>query len=535
MKASRRSDEIIAFVLFAIVVAVVLRWLWSGVFLSEFHSDTTDTLLWAAASRDAGAIASPTFRYAYFIPFGGNVFMIPFLSIFGTGITALRCGMTLFLAVFVFATYVLFRSLNWSRTTCWLSVALVLTVASATPKMREIYFGHILYYSLGTLFFFLGLAFAPNPCVAEADTRRRKVVHGTIFAIVMAWAASCGMPLLLYAVIPVLGGWVLVRIADPHPFSKERDGFAFLPGALGAGVGLALFLALSLHLLPVDYADSYGTFSPSANWWLNLARLPEQWISLLCSSVWADVPIASGEGIHVAGQIALAVLLAVAPVFALFRIRSFSPRERMLVAGHWILAAEILFFWTFGNISDANWRLSPLVLSSAVVTGCYAKNLLSDETVFLRRTAYVKVVFLLAVCFLTNLQTSMLPSHREIWRGKGALIPVLESIGVRDGYCTSYWFSNVTTVLFGERFRIREVVRKEDVWQGRRYNTDDRWFEPDPERTRTVFICFPSEEPLAPKEGLVSRAECLQIDTRSERYAKLIVLVYDGDCLRKDE
>ena len=521
----------LTFVLFALAAAVVLRWLWSGVFLSEFHSDTTDTLLWAAASLDAGAIASPTFRYAYFIPFGGNCFLIPFLALFGTGIAALRCGMTLFLAVFVFAAYALFRSLKWRRTTCWLSVALVLTVASATPKMREIYFGHILYYSLGTLFFFLGLAFAPDPCGAEANTRRRQVVRGAIFALVMAWAASCGMPLLLYAVIPVLGGWMLVRSADPRPFSKERDVSAFLPGAMGAGAGLALFLCLSLNLLPVDYADSYGAFSQPAKWWLNLAGLPGQWILLLCASTWTDVPIASGEGIPVVGQIALAVLLAVAPVFALFRIRSFSPRERMLVAGHWILAAAVLFFWTFGNISDANWRLSPLVLSSAAVTVCYAKALLSVEQAFLRRTALAMVVFLLAIGFLSNLQTSMLPCNRDIWYGRGSLIPVLESIGIRDGYCTDFWFSNATTVLSGERFRIREVVRKDESWQGRRFNTDDRWFEPGPARTRTVFVCFPNEEPLAPKEGLVSRAECLQIDTRNDRYAKLVVLVYDGDCM----
>ena len=530
MKTNRAPDETLAFVLFAIVVAVVLRWLWSGVFLSEFHSDTTDTLLWAAASREAGAIASPTFRYAYFIPFGGNVFMIPFLSLFGTGIAALRCGMTMFLAVFAFAAYALFRSLNWRRTTCWLSVALVLTVASATPKMREIYFGHILYYSLGTLFFFLGLAFAPAPCGAEADMRRTKVFRGTIFAIVMAWAASCGMPLLLYAVIPVLGGWILVRSSDPRPFLKERDFSAFLPGAMGAGAGLALFLVLSLRLLPVDYANSYGNFSLPAKWWLNFARLPGPWVLLVCSSTWEEVPIASGEGIPIVGQIGLAIFLAVTPVFALFRIRSFSPREKLLVAGHWILASAILFFWTFGSISNANWRLSPLVLSSAAVTACLLRRLFLDGTVFLRRTAAAASLFLLAVCFLTHLQTSLLPCDWHVWRGRGTLVPLLGSIGVRDGYCTDYWFSNVVTVLTDDHCRIREVVRRNGSWQGRRYNTDDRWFEPDLERTRTVFVCLPEEERLAPA-GFAERFECEQFDVRNERYVKLVVRVYDGDCL----
>ena len=534
MKANRSPDGTLAFVLFALAAAVVLRWLWSGVFLSEFHSDTTDTLLWAAASRDAGAIASPTFRYAYFIPFGGNCFLIPFLALFGTGITALRCGMTVFFAVFVFAAYALFRSLKWSRSVRWFSVALLLTVASATPKMREIYFGHILYYSLGTLFFFLGLAFAPNPCGAEADTRQRKVVRGTIFAIVMTWAASCGMPLLLYAVIPVLGAWILVRSAEQQPFSKECDGAAFLPGALGAGAGLALFLILSRNLLPVDYAEFYDRFSPPSHWWLNLAGLLGQWILLFCPSFLENVPIAGGEGFPAAGQIAMALLLAATPVFALFRFRTFSPRERMLVAGHWILAAEVLFFWTFGSISDANWRLSPLVLSSAAVTACLLRRLLSDGTIFLRRAAAASSLFLFAVCFLTHIQTSLLPCNWHVWRGRGTLVPLLESIGVRDGYCTDFWFSNVVTVLSGDHCRIREVVRRNGSWQGRRYNTDDRWFEPDPERTRTVFVCLPEEERLAPA-GFAERFECEQFDIRNERYTKLVIRVYNGDCLKSCE
>ena len=530
MKASKPSDETLALVLFAIVVAVVLRWLWSGVFLSEFHSDTTDTLLWAAASLDAGAIASPTFRYAYFIPFGGNCFLIPFLSIFGTGITALRCGMTVFLAVFAFAAYALFRSLGWRRATCWLAVALVMTVASATPKMREIYFAHILYYSLGTLFFFFGLACSPDPVSPETTSCRTKRIRGALFALCMAWAASCGMPLLLYAVLPVLGAWILVRSAEQRPFSKACDGAAFLPGALGASMGLALYFVLSLGLLPVDYADSYECFSFPSRWWLNLAGLPGQWILLFCPSAWDRVPIVSGAGFPAAGQIAMALVLAAAPIFALLRVRTFSPREKMLVAGHWILAAEVLFFWTFGSISNANWRLSPLVLSSAAVTACLLRRLFSDGTVFQRRAAAAVSLFLFAVCFLTHLQTSLLPCDWHVWRGRGTLVPLLESIGVRDGYCTDFWFSNVVTVLTDDRCRIREVVRRNDSWQGRRYNTDDRWFEPDQEKKKTVFVCLPDEEGLAPA-GFAERFECEQFDVRNERYTRLAVRVYDGDCL----
>ena len=525
-----------AFVLFALAAAVVLRWLWSGVFLAEFNSDTADSLFWAAASRDAGAIASSTFHYNYFIPFGDRILLRPLLSVCGVGVTAMRISMTVFLVVFSAAAFSLFRSLRWSRTACWLSVALVLTIASATPKMREIHFGHVLFYSLGTLFFFFGLAIAPDPAGDTCSMRRERVFRDVLFALCMAWAASCGKPLLLYAVVPVLGAWILVRGADSRPWSKDHDVAALLPGVLGAGAGLILFLFLSRNLLPTEYAASYELFSMPSSWWNNLEMLPVKWIALLCPIDKEPVPIASGAGLPVVGQIALALLFAFAPVFGLIRIRSFSRKEKMLLAGHWILAAEVLFYWVFGSVSDANWRLCPVALSSVASTACVVRNLLCSETVFERRAAATVAVLVAVVCALGNLRTSMLPCNRAIWRDPESLLPCLESMGVADGYCTDYWFANVTTAISGNRFRLREVEPDGNGgWHGRSYLTDDRWFDSDPTKQRTLFVCYPSEEERAPKEGLVSRAECWQIDVRNNRYAKLVVLIYDGDCLNPGE
>lgn len=248
------------------------------------------------------------------------------------------------------------------------------------------------------------------------------------------------------------------------------------------------------------------------------------------------ISVASGAGIPVAGQIALAVVLAIAPILALFRIRWLSFREQLLVAAHWVLSAEILFFWIFGTVSDANWRLSPVVLSSTATTACMIRNAFTNNGLFAKRTAFWATSFVVSVCVLIHLQTALLPQNRTIWREPETLVPMLETIGVADGYCTDYWFANVVTTISGNRFRLREVEPDgKGGWRGRPYLTDDRWFEPDPERKRTVFVCYPNEEPFAPKEELTDRSECWQIDTRNDRFAKLVVLVYDGDCLAKGE
>lgn len=521
---------------FSVFTVIVLRWLWSDAFLAEFNSDTADSLFWATAAREAGAIASPTFHYNYFIPFGDGILLRPLLSVCKSGVTAMRISMTVFLAAFSAASFALFRSMKWSRSACWLSVALVLTVASSTPKMREIYFGHALFYSLGTLFLFLSLSIAPDPAGSASASRQTRIVRGSLFALCMAWASSCGKPLLLYVVVPVFGAWFFVRSADPRPWSKDRDEATLLPGVLGACAGLALFHFLSRDILPIEYAAFYERFASPFEWWDHVEKLAAQWIELVCPFGPVSVPIASIDGFPLAGQIALAILFAFAPVLGLVRIRMFSQREKMLLAGHWILAAEVLFYWTFGTVSDANWRLCPVVLSATAATACVIRNLLCAENVFGRRMAVVAAASVAIVCLMVNLRTVRLSGDRSAWRTPGSLLPLLESTGIADGYCTDYWFANAITVLSGNRFRLREVERAgKGKWKGRPYLTDDRWFEPDPTKTKTVFVCRLDEEYRAPKQGLVSRAECRQFDTRNGRLAELVVLAYDGDCLHPAE
>lgn len=529
-----KKENVLSLVPLLIAAFVILHWLWSGVFLAEFNSDTADTLFWAAASRDAHAIASPTFHYNYFIPFGDRLLLRPLISACGLGITAMRISMTVFLVVFSAVAFALFRSLRWSRAASWLSVALILTIASATTKMREIYFGHVLYYSLGTLFLFLGVSCAPGPLSEEADSRRAQLPQGFLFALCMAWAASCGKPLLLYAVVPVLGAWLFAQRGFSRSFSMKRDGAVLLPGVVGAIIGFAVFAFLSRNLLPIDYGTSYEGFSPPEQWWSNFGKLPGSWTSLLCSALRNPIPVTGEAWLPVAGQTGLAIVLAIAPIVALFRIRRFSSRERMLVTAHWVLSAEILFFWAVGTISDGNWRLCPVVLSAAAVTACLIRNALTSNDIFAKKSAFWMTGFVVAVCVLIQLQTAFLPENRTVWRESETLVPSLETIGVSDGYCTDYWFANVVTAISGNRFRLREVEPDEKGgWRGRPYLTDNRWFEPDPKKSRTVFVCYPSEEPFAPKDGQVDRSECWQIDTRNDRYAKLVVLVYDGDCMAR--
>ena len=534
MKEGRTRATAAAAVFFLVACAVVLRWLWSGVFLSEIQSDTVETLFWAEAARDSGGPFGSTFHYSYFIPFGGSLLIRPFLSLFGMNLAAHRAGMSLFVLIFAFACYRLFRSFRWSRAEGLLASTLLFAVAAASLKMREIYFGHVIYYSLGTVFLFLGCALAPDFEDGGDGARRARTLRGALFALALGWAASCGKPLLLYVVVPVLGAWVVVRLGESKPLAPLRDGLRLLPGVVGAAVGLFVFLAVSRGVnVSSEYSAHYESFSPIASWFQNLQLLPQEWISLLDPLPNAKIAIASPAGLPHALRIATAVLLGAAPAAALFRIRSFSRRERLFVAAHWILAAEVLFYWTFGRISNANWRLCPLVLSSAAVAACLVRSLLSRGAIPTRRLGFCSAAFLAGFVLLSFVQVCALPCEWKTWRGRKTLLSVLEALGIRDGYASDYWYANVVTAVSGNRFRLREVQfdGSRGEWTPRLFNSDSRWYEPDPERTRTVFVCHPNETGRAPTEGLVGHYRCFQkTGARGGASEPLVVLVYDGDC-----
>ena len=94
---------------FAVVVYYIL-----GPAEGYFHSDCTDTLLWAQASYDSGKLISNNFNYAALLPFGGNLLMLPFIPIFGVSMTTHNIGMVLFAVLFFLSLYALARSLGYN-------------------------------------------------------------------------------------------------------------------------------------------------------------------------------------------------------------------------------------------------------------------------------------------------------------------------------------------------------------------------------------------------------------------------------------
>ena len=237
----------LAAVLLVAVLAAIMSHLWGIGFISEFHADFTDTLLWAEASCESGRLASPDFHYAYFIPFGGNLLMNIFIPFFGVGMTTIRCAMTVMIVIICGVTIVFFRSLGRSASQSIVASSFVLCLLCASIKLREVFFSHVIHYSLGACFLMAAcVALGAMTKPREEGSAARKVLFGAI----LAWAASCGPAMLLYVAVPILGGLVVWRMLDlsSFAFTSRRDISWLCSGIVGVMLGTALHLWIASGL-----------------------------------------------------------------------------------------------------------------------------------------------------------------------------------------------------------------------------------------------------------------------------------------------
>ena len=119
------------------------------------HADCSDSLYWANASYESGKVFDPTFRYAALLPFSAQLWMTPLVAVFGFTMKAQNIGMIIFVLVFCASLWYFCRRAEMSIGWCTLSVGITLMVLCSSDKLREIMLGHVIYYSLGLVLFFL--------------------------------------------------------------------------------------------------------------------------------------------------------------------------------------------------------------------------------------------------------------------------------------------------------------------------------------------------------------------------------------------
>lgn len=459
------------------------------------HADCTDTILWAKASYDGKAMFNEDFGYAAMLPFGGTTLMIPLVGIFGLSMTAHHIGMVLFTVLFFASVFFLCRSLEFSYPLSFTAIGTLALVLCSSEKLREIFYEHVIYYSIAVIIVCVLLSlFIRFKKAFSSENSLAKLVIITLCTVVFSvLSALDGTQIIATGIFPVLfaAAAEIMLCKERTLFSKESRISVYFCLLSGVSMIIGLWLlSIFSNGITAGYAGAYTNYSNMNEWLGNLGKFPEQWFNLFGVDAHYGMSIFSVESIINIVRIGSAAIIAIAPLVALFFYNKFDFASKLLVLAHFGMSAVIMFGYVFGILAAANWRLSPMVCTGILV--CFALFRLAKEYVVPARlmTAVLCVLILMSgVSFVTiaKMEKNGIENNE-----KYPLVQVLQEHGFTHGYAT-FWNSQVITLLSDNEVSTANVDINENGIAPCYYQTDKNQFLPQ-EGAEEYFVLMSDYE-----------------------------------------
>ncbi|NJP40555.1 hypothetical protein HCH52_05765 [Oscillospiraceae bacterium HV4-5-C5C] len=483
-----------------------------------FTADCTDTIVWAQASLDAGRVFNPDFSYAALLPFGAGLWYVPLIWLFGYNLAVQQAGLLIFLALLTAALLFIFHEagLSFPRA-CSLTAAAILLL-SASDKLREIFWGHVIYYSLSFLLLLIGAALLLRlEKLAGSPARRHMtfVVTAAAFFLLSAGAATNGIQGLAMFHFPlVLGLFWLHRpqpgqTASRSQAASPRAGssplarpfwFELILGLASAAAGLLLLLYMRRGGISAPYADAYSRLSAPSEWLSHIAVFPKRYFELLAVSLDPLVfPSVSDSLINLLRGLAALILLLL-PLWLFARFRRQSQALQFLLVLHAGMVLIIGSAFIFGQVSNAAWRLIPAVATGLLCCLFKLGEISFSQAAlqaagggFKAAAAAVLLAMMLASAGADAWTMLRLPynygQNNNLWQ----LTRALEADGVARGYA-SFWQANSVTLLSGETVQSRTVTINESGVAIRTYQSILKWYQTSDPAAACFLVLTPQEK-----------------------------------------
>lgn len=487
------------------VLKFLQKWSWAGllflaVFLigyytlfpsrGYFHSDSTDTLMWAVASSESGSLFNPDFSYACLLPFGTTLIMWALIPIFGVTMTTHVIGMFVFFLLFTGAMIWMLRKMDWNWG--WISVAVFveLMICSGSEKLREIFWGHTIYYSLGVLFIFVGLAllfhcmeqFRKRALATEPDKKKKQTIWLFICIVLLClwFVLTCMNQIISIAIfaLPVMAALFCERWLDGDSrfLSKPTLRAGILFGVMGVGMVLGYLVTVkAADGIVAGYEGAFSNYSGMETWAEHVNGFPQAWLSLLGATMRDGEPLMSVKSVGDLLIVITGVILLVTPVIALaFYKKIEDKRLRILILTYWFMFMLIMMGYIMGRLSNANWRLSPIVAMSAMVTVAFIRWAVGK--VEMQRVMSLLLIPVLMVCSVTAFTIAKMPADNTQDNHLYRLAEGLESYGLSYGYAT-FWNANGLTVASDSKVKVRSVNIDSSGCTPYYYQSCRSWFD----------------------------------------------------------
>lgn len=465
-----------------------------------FHSDCTDTIYWAQASVDGGAVFNPDFCYAALLPFSASVWLIPLIKIFGVTMTTHVIGMVIFALLFFLSVIFVCRSLEWSWNVTLLTSGSVMLLLSSSDKMREIMWGHVIYYSLGLLILFTGLGLLLRMCKSfESGKTVKAYIYAAVLLVFMTLGATNGLQCIAIYTLPLIAAIA----AEIFFNSKEKiisrhnmfHGFGMLILCLSMFLGL-IILNFCKGDIVAGYANAYSLLDDVANWVDNLLIFPESYLSLFGIKIADGASLGSMETIASLVKTVVAAVLLVLPVVLLLCYKNIKERStKLLLWAHIAVSAVIMIGFICGRLSAGNWRLIPMVGTSILVSFAAVREMFKMENAALvwKRVGVIMLIVPIMGSLVNFKEITDMPKDYGRDNELHALADFLEEQGLEYGYAT-FWNSQTLTLISDSEVRVRSVnADSKNGVAPYYYQTNKTWYK-DQEGIEKYFVALTNYE-----------------------------------------
>lgn len=485
----------------AVVATAAVIYFICGPMEGYLHSDYTDTIYWADATYTSGKIINPDFKYAALLPFSANLWFIPLIAMFGVSMTAQVIGMVIFALLLVAALYFMCRSFKWSIPWTAFTIAAFLMIMSSSDKLREIMWGHVIYYSLILLILFFGMGAVVRYSEMKLSVNAKSIVIGALIFIFFSLVATNGFQITAMSTVPIGGALFAERFFDKEKKLLDRDNaktFGIVGGLLlSVAVGSVLLSAIKGDIV-ANYAEGQSNISPVSTWIDHLLAFPEDWFSLLGFGNSSALPLLKGSTLIMMVNMLTAIVILIMPLVLLFNYKKISDKgTRLVLWMHVIVTAVTMFGWICGYLSTANWRLTSMAGTSVIATVAAIRFLAlqrsESKTPITARIASVMII-LLALTTAVNFNTiRKMPTNYGDSNTLHYLTSKLEEEGLEYGYAT-FWRSQAITLLSDSEIKVRMVLADSSrgVWTDY-YQNCYSWYE-DQEGVDRYFVLLSRAE-----------------------------------------
>ena len=476
-----------------------------------FHSDCTDTIYWANAALEGNGIFDDQYNYAALLPFSTVWIMQPLIKLFGFGMTAHNLGMAIFAVLFAGSIYFCARSAKLSHLWSSTAVFAVFMLLSCSDKLREMMWGHTIYYSLALVLMFYLLGLGMRLCDAIEDGKKvAAVICGVLLLGVSIGSATDGMQIIVLTVLPAAAAFAAERILSAKDGIVSKKSIPAITAAAVVAVGTLVGMKLLLVItgdgaIKAGYAAGYSGWSDVSLWLSNAQKFVNHYFSLLGVNMAKNDPLFAAESIKYFFRIAVGIILLVMPVVILCLYGKIKSRGvKFMLWAHFVLTAAVMFGYICGELSAANWRLTPILGSAAMLTVCGLCDLTSDlglfevkenggATVVLSRIcALVLAVIIASSLVFANEVKSLDPEYGRD-NTNHRLAEFLVEEGLEYGYAT-FWYAQAITVLSDSAVRVRNMdVNDRAGVIGRHYQSSLNWYN-DQEGIDEYFVILSASE-----------------------------------------